>query len=109
MKLIEYLDGVISGRRKGLLSAFLRLNLLEISCLSFGVIKLRSHLYSSKIIKSKSLPCKVISIGNIVVGGTGKTPTVIAIAKMLQESTNLKIAVLSRGYKSKITWQYYNI
>ncbi len=102
MKLIEYLDSVISGKRKGILPALIRLSLLEISWLSFVIIKVRDQLYSSKIVKIKSLPCKVISVGNIVVGGTGKTPTVISIAKMLQGSTDLKIAVLSRGYKSKM-------
>lgn len=102
MKLIEYLDSVISGKRKGILPALIRLSLLEISWLSFIIIKVKNQLYSSKIVKIKSLPCKVISVGNIVVGGTGKTPTVITIAKMLQRSTNLKIAVLSRGYKSKM-------
>lgn len=102
MNLIEYLDGVISGKRKGFFPALMRLQLLEISLLSFGLIKLRNQLYSSRIIKSKSLPCKVISVGNIVVGDTGKTPTVISIAKMLRESANLKIAILLRGYKSKI-------
>ncbi len=102
MNLFEYLDNVISGKMKGILPALLRYELLEISWLCLIAVKFRNQLYSSKIIKSERLPCKVISVGNIVAGGTGKTPTVIAIAKMLQESTDFKIAVLSRGYKSKI-------
>ncbi len=50
--------------------------------------------------KSTKLPCKVISVGNITVGGTGKTPTVIAIAKFLQQK-NKTVAILSRGYGRK--------
>jgi tetraacyldisaccharide 4'-kinase len=48
------------------------------------------------------LSCKIISVGNIAVGGTGKTPTVIAITKFLQRQ-NKTVAVLSRGYGRKST------
>ena len=48
--------------------------------------------------KARTLPCRVISVGNIVVGGTGKTPAVIAIAKHLQEK-HVRVGVLLRGYK----------
>jgi len=63
--------------------------------LSFVII--RNFLYDIKLFKSTKLPCKIISVGNITVGGTGKTPTVIAIAKFLQQQ-NRSVAVLSRGY-----------
>ncbi len=49
------------------------------------IVVIRNYLYDIKLFKSTQLPCKVISIGNITVGGTGKTPTVIAIAKFLQQ------------------------
>jgi tetraacyldisaccharide 4'-kinase len=48
------------------------------------------------------LPCKIISVGNITVGGTGKTPAVITIAKFLQQQ-NKTVAILSRGYGRKTT------
>ncbi|PKM92883.1 MAG: tetraacyldisaccharide 4'-kinase, partial [Elusimicrobia bacterium HGW-Elusimicrobia-4] len=51
--------------------------------------------------RQKRLSCKVISVGNITVGGTGKTPTVIFIAELLK-SLNKKVCVISRGYKSSI-------
>ncbi|MHB8174387.1 MAG: tetraacyldisaccharide 4'-kinase [Nitrospirota bacterium] len=54
--------------------------------------------YTSGLIKPKRLPCKVISVGNITAGGTGKTPMVIHIARMLTER-GVKTAVLTRGYK----------
>ncbi len=64
------------------------------------IVSIRNYLYDINFFKSTKLPCKVISVGNITVGGTGKTPTVIAIAKFLQ-TQNKKVAVLSRGYGRK--------
>jgi tetraacyldisaccharide 4'-kinase len=52
------------------------------------------------ILKQGKLPCKVISVGNITVGGTGKTPTVIMIAELLK-AHGYRPAVLSRGYGGK--------
>ncbi|MBI5574000.1 MAG: tetraacyldisaccharide 4'-kinase [Elusimicrobia bacterium] len=51
-----------------------------------------------KKIRQKKLACPVISVGNITVGGTGKTPTVIYLAELLK-SLNKKVCVISRGYK----------
>ena len=64
------------------------------------IVYLRSRLYDRQILKSVKLPCPVISIGNITVGGTGKTPCVIMLAKMLQRH-GLKPAIISRGYSAK--------
>jgi tetraacyldisaccharide 4'-kinase len=65
----------------------------------FGVV-LRNALYDQKLIKSVRLPCKVISVGNVTVGGTGKTPMVVLLARMLM-AHGYRPAVLSRGYGSK--------
>lgn len=59
---------------------------------------LRLMLYKTGILKTKTLPVPVISVGNITVGGTGKTPAVIMIANLMTEM-GVKVAVLSRGYK----------
>ncbi len=61
---------------------------------------LRLTFYKTGILKTKSLPVPVISIGNIAAGGTGKTPTVIMIAELLK-GMGKKVAVLSRGYKGE--------
>ncbi len=63
----------------------------------FFIINFRNWLYDHKILKEATLPCPVISVGNITVGGTGKTPCVIMLAQMLQEN-GFKPAVISRGY-----------
>jgi len=64
------------------------------------VIKLRNLFFDKKIFKTKKVKAKVISVGNITVGGSGKTPLVIHIANLLKDS-NRKAAVLSRGYGRK--------
>jgi len=60
----------------------------------------REFLYKTGLIKTKKLPAKVISIGNITLGGTGKTPAVIALAQEVKNS-GLKPCILTRGYKGK--------
>ncbi|MDO8426987.1 MAG: tetraacyldisaccharide 4'-kinase, partial [Deltaproteobacteria bacterium] len=61
-------------------------------------VRLRSFLYGSGIYRAKRLPCRVISVGNLTVGGTGKTPVAIHIAEFLKKN-NARVAILSRGYK----------
>jgi len=61
------------------------------------VVQLRVFVYHRGLFKRKRLSCKVISIGNITVGGTGKTPMVYYVAKLLRELKH-DVAVISRGY-----------
>jgi len=77
--------------------------LLEVFSLfyRFGVA-LRNDFYDKELYKIVRLPCRVISVGNITVGGTGKTPTVIMLSRMLKDN-GYHPAVLSRGYGSKRT------
>jgi tetraacyldisaccharide 4'-kinase len=53
------------------------------------------------MVKPKRLPAKVISIGNITLGGTGKSPAVIAIAEEAKKQ-GLYPCILTRGYKGKV-------
>jgi tetraacyldisaccharide 4'-kinase len=64
------------------------------------VISIRNRLYDKGIFKTKNVACRVISIGNLTVGGTGKTPVVIMTAKMLKEA-GYTVSVVSRGYRSR--------
>ena len=86
-------------------SFWIRILLFPLYLLSLfygGVIQARVFLYTSGLLKPKRLPCPVISVGNITVGGTGKTPLVMALAKGLMER-GIPVAILSRGYKRKRT------
>jgi tetraacyldisaccharide 4'-kinase len=61
------------------------------------VVAIRNWLYDSDILKSKSFNIPIISVGNLAVGGTGKTPHTEFIISFLRNS--YKVALLSRGYK----------
>lgn len=63
-----------------------------------GINRVRRALYDSKLLRASRLPRPVISIGNLSVGGSGKTPTVIHVARFLS-ARGWRVAILSRGYK----------
>ena len=91
---------VILERRKGLRAAALRLLLFGLSGIYREAVRLRHFLYRHRVIREHNLGCMVISIGNLTVGGTGKTPVVEMFAKALQRGGR-NVAILSRGYKSE--------
>ncbi|RKU08557.1 tetraacyldisaccharide 4'-kinase [Candidatus Poribacteria bacterium] len=94
----DYLYAIITGRTTGVIPSLLIGLLTPLSYIYALVLKTRGWLYDCGFFKQKQLPCGVISVGNIVAGGTGKTPVVIWIAKYLQ-SEGFQVAVLLRGYK----------
>jgi tetraacyldisaccharide 4'-kinase len=66
----------------------------------YGIItSIRNFLYDKGILKSYSFAIPIIAVGNLSVGGTGKTPQIEYLIRLL--SPNYKIATLSRGYKRK--------
>lgn len=75
----------------------IRIILSPLTVLYKFVIRLRNNLFDKNFLKQESVNAKVISVGNLTVGGSGKTPFVIFIAKYLK-SKNVKVGVLSRGY-----------
>jgi tetraacyldisaccharide 4'-kinase len=62
--------------------------------------RLRATCYRHQVFPSRDLPCKVISIGNITVGGTGKTPMTIHVAAEIKRA-GFKVVIVSRGYKGR--------
>lgn len=74
--------------------------LAPVSLLVQGAVSLRNGFYDTGVVAPEKLPCGVISVGNITVGGTGKTPLVIHLARSLR-ARGLRPAVLTRGYGGK--------
>ncbi len=74
--------------------------LFLISILFKSIIGLRNYFYNTGIFRIRKLGCKVISVGNITVGGTGKTPMVIMLANLLRDR-GYRPVILSRGYGGK--------
>lgn len=72
--------------------------LIPCSWLFSTAVRLRHFFYDRKIFTQKIAPLPVISIGNVVVGGTGKTQVALLLAELL--SQDMRVAVLARGYKS---------
>ena len=74
---------------------------LYLLSLPYGwTVRIRAFLYSHGLKHSKHLPCPVISVGNLTLGGTGKTPLVMAMASGLA-TRGIRVAILTRGYKRK--------
>jgi tetraacyldisaccharide 4'-kinase len=91
---------VIFEQRKGTRAALLRLVLLGLSRVYGWAIRLRRVLYDVRIFRDATLGVQVITVGNLTVGGTGKTPVVEKFARELQNQGRT-VAILSRGYRSK--------
>ena len=90
---------LISGQTEGLAAAVLRILLLILSLIYCSVIRLRNFLYARGAFKTYRSDVPVISVGNITAGGTGKTPLVIWVCRLLEER-GISTAILTRGYKS---------
>jgi tetraacyldisaccharide 4'-kinase len=91
---------VILEERKGKRAVVLRTTLFGLSKVFAGIIKLRRFLYDMRILRDSTLGVQVIAIGNLTVGGTGKTPVVEKFARALKDQGR-NVAILSRGYRSK--------
>jgi tetraacyldisaccharide 4'-kinase len=98
-----YIYSLMNDKRQGLLAAVIRPFLSLFSSFYYFGTEAIKFLYRLRILRSYRPPCKVISVGNITLGGTGKTPLVVTIAGRLNDSGR-KVAVLSRGYRGdKVT------
>lgn len=91
---------VILEERRGKRAALVRSLLYLLSRVFLLGVKLRRLLYDLRLLRDSTLGIQVIAIGNLTVGGTGKTPVVEKFARELQNQGRT-VAILSRGYRSK--------
>lgn len=100
-KVQTYFLQVIKGKQKGILSTCLKPILLFFSWIYRVVITVRNWGFDYGWLRQYSPPVPlVVSIGNIVAGGTGKTPLTLMLAQELQQ--DFSIAILARGYRSPV-------
>ncbi|KAF0096374.1 MAG: tetraacyldisaccharide 4'-kinase [Puniceicoccaceae bacterium 5H] len=91
---------VIYDRRHDLQARLWGGFLRTLSLLFRAIVTTRYYLYERRVMRAHHLGCQVIVVGNLTVGGTGKTPVVEKLARHLQ-AKGRTVAILSRGYKSK--------
>lgn len=97
MHLQTSIKNIILSKDDKNLSA-LRSILISVSRIYSQIVALRNLIFQKRLVLARRLPCSVISVGNITVGGTGKTPMTMYIAQLLHEH-GYKVVILSRGYK----------
>ncbi len=95
----RYAVDVILERREGGRANALKFVLGGFSRLYERAVQTRLGLYRRRLLRAQELGCPVVSIGNLTVGGTGKTPVAEMLARELQKRGR-RVAILSRGYKS---------
>ncbi len=96
----NFVTDVILHNKRGLRASLCRTLFYGLSKVFSSLVALRLWLYQKRYIHDHHLGVPVISIGNLTVGGTGKTPVVELFARTLRDRGK-RVAILSRGYKSK--------
>ena len=91
---------VIYNQREGHYINAYKYLLVGVSKVFSFVVQIRFLLYKNRILHDQHLGCLVIVVGNLTIGGTGKTPIVEIFARHLTKRGR-NVAILSRGYKSK--------
>lgn len=96
----QFTIDVIFGRREGMWPTLFAGFLHGLSWLFSAIAQSRVWLYRQRVLHNQPLGCLVVVVGNLTVGGTGKTPVVEMFARALRERGR-RVAILSRGYRSK--------
>ena len=96
----KWASDVIFGRVRGLGAAITRVLFRGLSYVFGIMVQFRLAIHRRRWKQQENLGTRVVSVGNLTVGGTGKTPVVELLARSLRERGR-KVAILSRGYKSR--------
>ena len=91
---------IVSGQRKGIAAATLR-SLLAVAEIPYRtVVRYRNRQYDANPHRTTSVDVPVISVGNLTLGGTGKTPMVCWLAEWFRQQ-GVRVSIVSRGYGAK--------
>ncbi|VBB09275.1 tetraacyldisaccharide 4'-kinase [Lucifera butyrica] len=100
--LLTYLYELVHGEKKGRLAGMMLAVLRGLSVIYTWGVLVKLSLYRWGLLRQRKLPCRVISLGNITVGGTGKTPTAERLALAIRDM-GYRVVILNRGYRAG--WQ----
>ncbi len=104
MNISERIAGILYSRDPGFLWRAIGWSLAPLGWLYGAAMRLRAKRYTDGRTPAYHAPCPVISVGNLTMGGTGKTPMTIFLARALQQRGR-RVAVLSRGYRGSLEGQ----
>jgi tetraacyldisaccharide 4'-kinase len=96
----EHFKAIVSGQRRGIVPAAMRGFFAAIEPIYGAVVARKNRRYDTGSLAIERAGVPVISVGNLTVGGTGKTPFVIWLAKWFQQQ-GLRVVLISRGYGQK--------
>ncbi len=94
----DFFLSLMTDKRNGPIYSIIKFFLYLISLVYGAALICRRLLYKIGIFKSEKVPLKIISVGNLTLGGTGKTPFVMWLVKTLDEDLDKRSSVLIRGY-----------
>jgi len=97
--MIEHWEKLIREESVGFVASFTRGALYVASQFYSLVMTIRNHLYDQGWLAVHRVEVPIISVGNLTVGGTGKSPAVMLLAKWFRDR-NIRVAILSRGYRA---------
>ncbi len=95
-----YVTDLLDQRRHRPRDIVAKAGLFVLSRIYRSIVQFRIYIYKHRIFRDRTLGCLVVSIGNLTVGGTGKTPVVEVFSRTL-EKNGRRVAILSRGYRNK--------
>src|SRR5690349_10499906 len=93
----ESFKAIVSGQRRGIVPAAMRGFLAAIEPVYGAVVARKNRRYDNGSLAITRAGVPVISVGNLTVGGTGKTPFVVWLAKWFQQQ-HVRVVLISRGY-----------
>lgn len=94
----DFIYSLMTDKRNSAIFAPFKIVLYLVSLIYASAIFFRRIFYKLHIFRTKKAPLKVISVGNITLGGTGKTPFVIMLSELLEKELKRNVCVLIRGY-----------